>query len=351
MATGIEFSLKQRGRASVDFLTFMAFGGADVREHAKGVVESHFPDPAQLPDDLDERHQLIESTIAGSSSCRAEHLLGEWHARNHGVVAEEAFEEVREIVEPRLLELDEGPATLEVNEDFVAPDYWDGVEFHRTSNMWDGSDYAGCVHGEIVHRKMVDKLFPGGIFKTRRRVAAMAPRDEYRRILELGCSTAHYTVALAETYPDAEIHGIDLSLRTLEHARRVANAKGLPWKLYQRPAEETGFADGSFDLVTSFILLHEIPDDIIRRVFAEAFRVLEPGGDMLMSDVIRYADLDKMAEWRADRGARYGGEPHWRSSAELDLAQVARDAGFEDVYAGGEEPMGYPFIVKGRKPA
>lgn len=347
MATGIDFSLKQRGRASVDFLAFFAYGGAAVRERAKAVVEAKFPDSDALPDDLDARHAHIEAVIADEPACRAEHMLGEWHARYHGRVAEEAFEEVRPTLEPMLRTLDEGPVTLEVNEEFEAPAYWDGVEFHRTHKAWDGSDFAGCVHGEIIHRKMVDRLFPGGIFTQRRRVAAMAPRDSYRRILEMGSSTGHFTIALAETYPEAEIHGVDLSLRTLEHARRVANAKGLPWHLYRRPAEATGFADNSFDLVASYILLHELPGDVVCKVFEEAFRVCEPGGDMLMSDVTRYADLDPMAEWRADRGARYGGEPHWRSSARLDLEQVARDAGFVDVTVSGP----YPYVVQGRKPS
>lgn len=350
MATGIDFSLRQRGRASVDFLTCLALGGSRVRDTARLEVETRFPDPAALPEDLDERHALIESAIADVPACRAEHMLGEWHSRRHGVIAEEAFEEVRGTVEPMLRDLDQGQTTLEVGDDVAAPDYWDGVEFHRTSGTWDGSDYAGCVHGEIVHRKMVDRLFPGGIYRQRRQIAEMAPRSSYRRILEMGCSTAHFTLALADCYPEAEIHGIDLSLRTLEHARRVGNANGYAWNLYRRAAEDTGFADASFDLVASYILLHELPADVIRKVFREACRVLEPGGDMIMSDVTRYADLDRMAEWRADRGARYGGEPHWRSSASLDLAAEARAAGFEDVTAGGPGGAPYPYVVMGRKP-
>ena len=132
----------------------------------------------------------------------------------------------------------------------------------------------------------------------------------------------------------------------LEHALRTANSHGWGWQLWQCPAEATGFANASFDLVASYILLHELPETAVRAVFAEALRVLEPGGQMLMSDVTRYADLDAQAVWKADRAARFGGEPHWRESAQLDLAAIAHDAGFCDVSATGI----YPHVVMGRKP-
>ena len=214
-----------------------------------------------------------------------------------------------------------GPARLTLDPGLVAPDYWQGVEFHRTSPGWDGHDCMGFVHGEIIHRKMVDRMYPGGIFRQRRAVAGMAPRDDYKRILDMGCSSGHFTAALADAYPRAKITGVDLSRRMLEHAWRTANVNGWDWDLYQRAAEATGFADTSFDLVASYIILHEMPADAIRATFAEALRLLEPGGDMLMSDVTRYADLDRLAAWKADRSAKFGGEPFWREFASLDLGR------------------------------
>ena len=214
----------------------------------------------------------------------------------------------------------------------------------------DGHEYAGYVHAEIIHRKIVNETFPGGLFVPRRKIAARAPKESYATILDMGCSTAHFTQALQETYPEAKITGVDLSARTLEHARRVANAHGWDWKLYQRAAEETGFEDESFDLVASYILLHEVPASAIKAIFAEAFRVLKPGGDMIMSDVTRYSDVDKLTAWKMDQGAKYGGEPHWRESASADLGAIAKKVGFINVTAAGDQPRSYPYVVQGRKP-
>jgi 2-polyprenyl-3-methyl-5-hydroxy-6-metoxy-1,4-benzoquinol methylase len=339
--------LRQRGRASIDFLALIAGGSMKVR----AAMDSEMADAGVtadiLPVDMDARYDAVGQALGSSRSYATLNLLGDWHGRMHGPIAVEAFEDIAADLKPAMDAAETGAARLTLNPDQVAPDYWEGVEFHRTALAWDRYDNMGFVHGEIIHKKMVDRMYPGGIFRQRRAVADMAPRASYERILDMGCSSGHFTTALAAAYPAAKITGVDLSRRMLEHAWRTANANGWDWDLYQRPAEETGFDDASFDLVASYIMLHEMPAKAIRASFVEALRLLAPGGDMVMSDVTRYADLDKLSAWKADRNAKYGGEPHWRASASLDLAELAAEVGFVEVKAEGL----YPHVLIARKPA
>lgn len=337
--------LRQRGRASVDFLAQMAVATQPVRAEVDKAIAAKVAAPDALPDDLDERLEHMDAALADVPGYTVQKMLGDWHGRMHGRLSAEAFEEVQEDLAQAFADAEQGPATIRLDPDLKPPAYWDGVHFHRTTGGWEGHEHMGYIHGEIIHKKIVGRFFPGGIFQQRRNVAAMAPRDDYSRILDMGCSSGHFTTALAQVYPQAQITGVDLSARMLEHAWRTANANGWNWQLSQQAAEATDFPDGAFDLVTSYIILHEMPADAIVTLFAEAYRLLESGGDMLMSDVTRFADMDKLGVWKADRGAAFGGEPHWRESASMDLAAIAREAGFVDVTTSGP----YPYVIQGHK--
>jgi SAM-dependent methyltransferase len=277
-------------------------------------------------------------------------MLREWQLERHGGLAMEAFEEIREDVEPGLKALQRGPTSIEYDPDMRAPDYWDGHEFHRSTGGWDGHDFMGFVHGELIHRKMVGDAHAGVILQQRADVAKMPPLDNPARILEMGCGSGQYTQGIAVAWPDAEVWGCDLSPRQLEEAQRRANRQGLCWHLFQAPAEETGLADAQFDCVTSYAVFHELPVDVQRAVLAEAYRLLKPGGYALMADIKAYHVQSPYERWKADFWNQlHGGDPYWRGYATTDQAKLASEVGFADAQWFGVGENQYPWVLLARK--
>ncbi|WP_174284804.1 class I SAM-dependent methyltransferase [Sphingomonas bacterium] len=347
----MQYELAQRGRAMMDFEVTTRLAAAALHRAAEGELADRGITADTLPKDMEQRHDVIDTALKDSPVFQARQLLGEWCAKQHGRAAEQAFAEIADTLVPELERLREGGTTITRHDDYAAPKYWSDIWFHRTRGGWDADVYNGFVHGELVHKRYVSKVFPGDIYGSRRVVLKDLPRDDYRRILEIGTSSGHHTVAIAEVFPDARLTGIDPSLRMLEQAQRVANEQGLAWDLHVGVGEALPFAEASFDLVTAYAIHHEMPPRIISAIFAEAFRVLEPGGDMAMADVTRTGDLDRLAAWRMDWAAKWGGEPFWRATAGLDMVPMAEAAGFVDVRGYAPNPGRDPYVIYGRKPA
>jgi SAM-dependent methyltransferase len=68
-----------------------------------------------------------------------------------------------------------------------------------------------------------------------------------RRVLELGCGGGQWSIALARR--GARAVGLDLSIRQLAHARRLAGEASQPVPFVNANAERAPFADESFDIV------------------------------------------------------------------------------------------------------
>jgi ubiquinone/menaquinone biosynthesis C-methylase UbiE len=106
-----------------------------------------------------------------------------------------------------------------------------------------------------------------------------------REILDLGCSVGMSTFALQDLYPSATLTGLDLSpyfLAVAQHNADQRNAK-INWK--HAAAESTGLPDASFDLVSAFLMFHELPQDASRQILSEARRLLRPGGYLTLMDM------------------------------------------------------------------
>ncbi len=352
----MDYTLRQHGRAALDFLSSFGPAVKDLIQQQHAALDAKGLDDATLSDDLDERAAEIEGVLKAVPAFRAANLLGEWHAEHHGRVAKDAFEEIHDDLSPEFDRLSKGATELHPNPTLKIPKYWD-YPIHRTTGGWDGHRHMGFIHGCLVQRILDKNTSPptSGVtvpdaYAVRRQVAEQAPRRDYEHIVDVGCQSGLYTLKLAEVFPDAHITACDISIAQLEQVQRNANTHGHTWTLLHADACATDLEDQSCDLFTSYILLHELPQHVIREVVQEGFRILRPGGDLLFADVAPYSELGKRAEWRTDYLARFGGEPYWRGSATIDMVQILKDAGFADIRYDGMPPSNFPWITCARKP-
>jgi len=94
------------------------------------------------------------------------------------------------------------------------------------------------------------------------------------RVLEIGLGLGADHQRFAEA--GADLYGIDLTERAVEHTRRRLATFGLASKAAVGDAEALDLPDKVFDLVYSWGVLHHTPDT--PKAISEVWRVLKPGG-------------------------------------------------------------------------
>ena len=99
------------------------------------------------------------------------------------------------------------------------------------------------------------------------------------KVLEVGCGTGT-NLSLYEN-ARCDVFGIDLSPAMLEVARRKLGERA---DLRLADAAELPYADDSFDLVTAFLTLHEMPSATRTAVMAQMVRVVNQDGRLVLID-------------------------------------------------------------------
>ena len=227
--------------------------------------------------------------------------------------------------------------SLTLNPALETPRYHTAVDIHCQpggyhTEVTDDDVAAGAVYDRAVFIYAMGQMGPDNADMGRSIIEWLKdkrPDFKPESILDMGCSVGHSTIPYKETWPAAEVNAIDVAAPMLRYAHKRAESLGQAIHYSQQNAESTNFEDGSFDLIVSHILLHETSQKAIKNIVAECHRLLKPGGIMIHAETPPYAGMDAFDAFMLDWDTINNNEPFWRRSHELDLKQLAEDAGFD----------------------
>ncbi len=360
-------TLKQRGRAGLQFLgSLQQFSSSALRDIAEADFAAQ-PESAALneefktdvrPGEWRERLDRARDVVERSKAYRYNRFYQRF-------VAEENYKRAIPAVEARRAEWEAFAASkqpkdtsrLQLDPNLEMPKWYDAVEWHLEPGGWDGYDmtmpmfaagigpYVFSLGGYAAVDVNCD------IRAQRGNVVGQFRNRNLKRIYEPGCGGATTLGVCRQQFPDAELIGGDLSPSLLKNGHFVSEMLGLNITFRQEDACKVAEADASCDGVISYALHHEMPPAISERVIREMFRILKPGGEMVISDPPPFRGVNAMQgvllDWDTDNRA----EPYFSVAAMANLAQMMRDAGFVDVEEYALEDRGYPWVTRGRKPA
>lgn len=245
--------------------------------------------------------------------------------------------------------------TVRTNPDMPIPRYIDAVDIHVMpgnfhTEMGPDDVYAGALYDRGVHVFAFGGL---GVQNEQLGVAQAEWLKEHRpdfkpkRILDVGCGPGFTTVAWKDAFPDAEVYGIDVGAPQIRYAHGRAEALGRAVHYSQQDGTGTDFPDGYFDLVSSMLVTHEMPVPMIKAMFAEAHRLLAPGGITLHdggADPLGDHFDSLMTSWFGINA----NEPFSAGYRTLDFKAALTEARFpeENFFRGSREPV----YLKGQLP-
>jgi ubiquinone/menaquinone biosynthesis C-methylase UbiE len=218
---------------------------------------------------------------------------------------------------------------LTLDPDFVQPDYYVAVDIHQhPGGVW-GDEVAGYVY-ERGARTTTPLLREDADLHHRFTREVLSRAAGARRLVDLGCGFGKSSRPFYNQHRDLEVTGVELSAPCLKLAARTATedqARNVRFR--QADAAATGLDAAGYDVVTSTMLLHEMPPSHIEQTLQEAYRLLAPGGLSIHLDF--RTDADPFRRFIHHGHSARNNEPFMPPLNEMDLEGAHRRAGFEAI--------------------
>jgi ubiquinone/menaquinone biosynthesis C-methylase UbiE len=151
-----------------------------------------------------------------------------------------------------------------------------------------GRQTSGSMEGwGHTYDTLVGLIFLGQERKVRQATLELVKIEPGEPILEVGCGTGSLTLAAkAKAGPRSQVCGIDIAPDMIATARQKAARAGLDIQFQVGRIESIPYPDNQFSLVLSSMMMHHVHgNEAKQKGFGDIFRVLKPGGRVLIVDM------------------------------------------------------------------
>lgn len=188
-------------------------------------------------------------------------------------------------------------------------------------------DFGGRVFtGLGSHRKM-----PGAVGDAVGYWASLAfPDLKAKRALDLGTASGNNLMPVARHFEGVELHGVDVGAPVLRYGHAKAQFAGIPVHFKQADAASAGYPDGHFDLIISSFFFHEIPVKVTRKVLAECYRMLAPGGVMVHMELPDESAISQYENFFWNWDTKNNNEPFYTQFRAQNPLALCSEAGFPE---------------------
>jgi ubiquinone/menaquinone biosynthesis C-methylase UbiE len=176
-------------------------------------------------------------------------------------------------------------------------------------------------------------LFAGSRRRSYQRLITAGEVKRGDRVLDIGCGPGYLARMLAEAVgPKGSVVGIDAAPEMIDYAKSKARTLA-HCRFEAGAAESLAFPDASFEVVTSSLMMHHLPNDLQLQAVREMRRVLRPGGTLVLADFT----IPERGGWRIVASLTgHAGDMARRMVSPVEA--LAAKAGFRDLRSGDSPP-------------